>query len=513
MVTLEGIDEAILNLQYHNKNLLKYRLLSLIRSAYDDDKSVKFKKGIDPNELIKRLWNVDDITIMKSKRKNLSTIRASINSDFTRLYNEGLNPEGVIIGSYYVFDMTEEAKNKILEAFSDTAGNENSVPLGSVMNVLNIINDFLSKSEKDGEDEKVNDFQKFEQLKEIIKSISQKVGLGTEGADSEISAKIDEYGGALGREDELGDLPEEEAAEELEDDEELEEVDVVDGPEDEEEINKARALAEKFDNLLSVMDIFYNQYLLITKGKYIVGTGRNVNGNRTEQEVSLDAFYFGEFPVTNSLFEVFVENTGYKTTAEIFGYGVVYKGRYQNIINDETGMETFNWNSSLESNIVEGAFWYQPLGPGSTLYNKRSHPVVQVSFKDAMAFASWTGKRLPSEDEWEAASRTKKGYRYPWGNRFRKNACNIEDSQVGGTTPVDQYKKYSNSFGIVDTFGNVLEWTLDIAVNSQYSDPEHDFYIVKGRSWASDKSLGLSSRLEMEAGSTSNILGFRCVAY
>ncbi|MBW1915743.1 MAG: SUMF1/EgtB/PvdO family nonheme iron enzyme [Deltaproteobacteria bacterium] len=342
--------------------------------------------------------------------------------------------------------------------------------------------------------------------------------------------------------EELEDVDVEELVEdeEPEDDDELEELEVVDEPDDgeleevefedelvelsgdeemgdagygEDETNKARVLAEEFNDALSSMDRFYNQYLLIPQGEYTIGSKKHVNEDRPERKVSIEAFYFGEFPVTNALFEVFVENTGYKTTAEILGYGVVYKGRYQKIMNDETGMEMFNWNSSLESNIVEGAFWYQPLGPGSTLYNKRSHPVIQVSLKDAMAFASWTGKRLPSEDEWEAASRTKKGYKYPWGKRFRKNACNIEESYIGDTTPVDQYKKYSNSLGIADTFGNVFEWTLDRAEPSLNGEPNLDFFIVKGRNWVSDKILGLSSRLKMESRKTSNILGFRCVAY
>jgi formylglycine-generating enzyme required for sulfatase activity len=123
----------------------------------------------------------------------------------------------------------------------------------------------------------------------------------------------------------------------------------------------------------------------------------------------------GKFPVTNALFEVFVENTGYVTTAEKAGFGTVYHGRLCKEVDNKTGAVRFRCNGTVQSKTVEGAFWYQPFGPGSTLHLKRTHPVVQVSLADATAFAAWTGKRLPSEDEWEAAARTEMGYVYPWG--------------------------------------------------------------------------------------------------
>ena len=165
------------------------------------------------------------------------------------------------------------------------------------------------------------------------------------------------------------------------------------------------------------------------------------------------------------------------------------------------------------SKIEEGAFWYQPYGPRSTIHKKRNHPVVQVSIEDAMAFAAWTGKKLPTEYEWEAATRTSLGYVFPWGNDWRKGSCNVEESHIGDTTPVDKYIKVENDFGIVDSLGNVLEWTMDRAELSSSGKRETIYFIVKGGNWTSGTNIKLFTRIKLEPESHSNILGFRCVAY
>jgi formylglycine-generating enzyme required for sulfatase activity len=313
--------------------------------------------------------------------------------------------------------------------------------------------------------------------------------------------------------------------EEIEDDEDLEEIemeytlrDLLDeygeeGYQGEDGIRKAKFLADEFDQALSSMDKYYNKYILIPKGRYIVGRKQSERNEPIIKKVKLKEFYFGKFPVTNNLFEIFVEKTGYMTTAERTGYGTVYTGRCQRVVDQKTGLETLNWNSSLIGEKVDGACWYHPNGPGSDLYGKRNHPVVQVSLEDALSFAVWTGKRIPSEHEWEAATRTSKGYEYPWGKKYKENRCNIESSLVGDTTPVDKYKRNINSYGIVDAIGNILEWTRDKTEISIDESSELFEYIIKGGSWISGENIRLSDRLSVEPGHTSNILGFRCVAY
>ncbi|MDY7037269.1 MAG: SUMF1/EgtB/PvdO family nonheme iron enzyme, partial [Thermodesulfobacteriota bacterium] len=283
--------------------------------------------------------------------------------------------------------------------------------------------------------------------------------------------------------------------------------------EEEKEIQKLRILAEEFDNNLSAMDKYFNQYILIPEGEYLVGAKRINNTERPKHLIRLPSFYMGKFTITNALFEFFIEKTGYRTTAEKCGYGTVYYGRSKRTTDERTGLETIIWNSTITSKTVNGACWYQPSGPGSTLHKKRNHPVVQVSLEDALAFASWTGKRLPTEDEWEAASRTLNGYVFPWGNDRQKMACNIEGSYIGDTSPVDQYIEFENELGIVDTMGNVLEWTMDISGRSSHEKDGTQCYIVKGGSWISSNDTCLFSRTELESQSHSNILGFRCIAY
>jgi formylglycine-generating enzyme required for sulfatase activity len=212
--------------------------------------------------------------------------------------------------------------------------------------------------------------------------------------------------------------------------------------------------------------------------------------------------------VTNHLFELFTEKTGYVTTAERLGYGMVYKGRYRYITDDKSGRRVLEWNSSLKSEKVEGACWIQPLGPGSTLHGKRNHPVVQVSLEDAMAFAAWTGKRLPTEQEWEAAARTPLGLDYPWGKRPDSGKCNIEASAIGDTTPVDKYQKGANKYEIYDLIGNVMEWT-----SSSDSKDMVTLFVAKGGCWISGENITLASRSLINPKSPSNILGFRCIAY
>ena len=286
------------------------------------------------------------------------------------------------------------------------------------------------------------------------------------------------------------------------------EFDLEDLPETE----RKRILAERFDRYLGAMERHFNQFLLIPSGAYTIGSKVPTPGELPEQQIQVHDFFMGKYPVINALFEVFVERTGYTTTAEKKGFGVVYEGRFRKIKDEKTGQYRFAWNATHSWKEVKGAYWYQPTGPGSTLHQKRNHPVVQVSLLDAMAFASWVGKRLPTEAEWEATARTDKGYRFPWGDDWKDGLCNTETSEIADTMPVDHYPDAVNKMGIANLLGNTLEWTSEKCNPPNGSRNDFDYHIAKGGSWVSEENIQLDSRFRFPTDFTSNTLGFRCLA-
>lgn len=662
-ITLSGIDQAISGLSYRNEKALKYRLLHAIRQRCMDEKRIADLQEIETDELVRALWDTGDNTaIIVSRRKNLNSVRSTVNSDLKKLFKEGKNPQGLILSAKNTFVISDEAKDELLKSFKDKGDGNNPIDLGQIAEILNIIDDMLAKPDVQTEDKAASGTGPMADIKALIRELSDKVGLPGTIEDSDLS-KEGEIPGAAGsdtgstgidhdeilvaldadedteaiEEDEIledafagenveedpyeidviepenvddveeeidladedevleDDIAEESLEEDLEAidiDETLEEDDVdaiteecideesdedfdevvdddvdevldagdfgndigdiesadtsaaMDGLGDFDELGetdstdvmgeetipdfdsgeaddsrKAQMLAEAFNRSLAAMDRFYNQYIFIPEGEYLVadhGICRNTRSapvGRPDRRISIQAFYMGKFPVTNALFGVFVERTGYTTTAEKLGYGMVYRGRSRRTRDEQTGRETLIWNATISNKTVNGACWYQPDGPGSTIHKKQVHPVSQVSIEDAIAFASWTGKRLPTEAEWESASRTADGYAFPWGNEWECEACNIEGSQIGDTTPVDAYKAFGNDLGILDTIGNVMEWTMDLAGPSSGKKGEQDYYVAKGGSWISGDDICPSSRFEMTPDFTSNVLGFRCVTF
>jgi len=628
IIKLKDIDEAITGLGYKNQDTLKFRLIRAIRGYYGDgDSGGGVVEAIDSEALIRTLWGSEGDESLKARRKNLSSVKSGVNADLRRLYNEGRNPQGVVIGQNNLFDMSDEAKNKTLGTIDAILREDGADVIRKMAEMLNEVDDMLSRS---GSDKGTSGAGKFDRIKELVLNLSQKMGLSLNGGggtgdaaetvnvgpadaveiaedvieeiveevadeasdvsaddasaeivaiddvDVQVEIATDEIGEMEASQDQREDgtadtadgsqtaspdparmeevisdeiveeLAEEAAVDESETEVMVEQLDesaeAADGdlydkaeilatlaeaakvlenlgpdlsgsPYSEEEIReKARILSEEFERDLSVRERFYNQHIFISSGDYKTGEKNPERNQLPENTIRLQGFYIGKFPVTNALFETFVEKTGYKTTAERNGYGFVYTPCTQRTKDAVTGREMFIRKGHLTGTRVRGACWYRPNGPASSLHNKKRHPVVQVSLEDACAFASWTGKRVPTESEWEAAARTARGNTYPWGNEWAHNSCNVEKSYIGDTTPVDMYIKFANDRGVVDALGNVLEWTLDPWKIGNEGERNGTLHVVKGGSWISESPARLANRYQMDRGASSNILGFRCVA-
>jgi formylglycine-generating enzyme len=192
----------------------------------------------------------------------------------------------------------------------------------------------------------------------------------------------------------------------------------------------------------------------------------------------VEPFLIDEHPVTNEQFGAFVAATGYRTTAE----RPLPAEEYPDMSERERapGALVFrptpgpvpldNWRAWWE--WVPGASWWHPQGPESSLHGRAAHPVVQVSFEDASAYAEWAGKRLPTESEWEFAARGGlERATFAWGDELKPNGELMANTWQGefpyrntsangwiGTSPVGSFAP--NGYGLFDMIGNVWEWTV-----------------------------------------------------
>ncbi len=197
--------------------------------------------------------------------------------------------------------------------------------------------------------------------------------------------------------------------------------------------------------------------------------------------VSVDGYWMDQTEVTNEQFEAFVKATGYVTVAEMKPTREEFPmAPEENLIAGSTVFTTTTSPVPLDNyfqwwSYVPGADWRHPTGAGSDLVGREKYPVVQIVYEDAVAYAQWAGKRLPTEAEWEFAARGgSSGNVYVWGNelkpggKFQANIYQGDFPLEGGDTgedgfqgiaPVSQYAP--NAYGLYDMAGNVWEWTND----------------------------------------------------
>jgi formylglycine-generating enzyme len=215
--------------------------------------------------------------------------------------------------------------------------------------------------------------------------------------------------------------------------------------------------------------------------------------------------------VSNDEFAEFVDATGYVTEAERFGWSFVFGGLLPDDFPDTRGVAAAPWWRQ-----VYGATWRSPEGPHSSVADRTDHPVVQVSYHDAAAYAAWAGGRLPTEAEWEFAARAGSTTIFPWGDELEPGGAHRMNVFQGefpggntvadgwlGTCPVDAFPP--NGFGLYNVTGNVWEWTSD-----RY---DRDNLVLKGGSYLCHESYCRryrpSARMADTPDSSAGNIGFR----
>ena len=277
--------------------------------------------------------------------------------------------------------------------------------------------------------------------------------------------------------------------------------------------------------------------------------------SRPIHRVYVDGFWMDRTDVTNKQFSEFVRATGYVTVAErtpkaedfpaappenLVAGGVVFSPPGHRVaLNDH-----FQWWS-----YVKGANWRHPSGPNSSIKGRENYPVVQVAYEDALKYAKWAGKRIPTEAEWEFAARGGlSGKPFVWGDQFRPNGTWMANTYQGtfpvkdagedgyaGISPAGQFPP--NGYGLVDMAGNVWQWVSDWYRPDYYADlaslgevarnprgPQFSFdpeepgerkRVMRGGSflctnqYCSRYMVGTRGKGEISTGT--NHLGFRCV--
>ncbi len=276
---------------------------------------------------------------------------------------------------------------------------------------------------------------------------------------------------------------------------------------------------------------------LVPGGDFMMGTedpgGFPADGEGPVRSVHVNSFYIDTCAVTNTEFEQFARETGYRTDAERFGWSFVFHmfvGAKARRTAEQAAAEAPWWW------VINGAYWRRPEGPGSNLKQRWTHPATHISWNDATAYSQWAGKRLPTEAEWEFAARGGLSQkRYAWGDELTpggEHRCNIwqgafpddnsADDGYKGTAPVDAYEP--NGYGLYNVAGNTWEWTSDwfspnFHINGPRDNPQGPpsgtSKTIRGGSYLCHDSYcnryRVAARTSNTPDSSTGNLGFRCV--
>ena len=256
--------------------------------------------------------------------------------------------------------------------------------------------------------------------------------------------------------------------------------------------------------------------------------GFPADGEGPLRRVALSGFRIDRYATTNQAFAEFVHATGYRTDAERAGWSFVFAGLLPDDHPPTRAVSQAPWWRQ-----VHGADWRHPEGRASGLADRMDHPVVHVSWQDAVTYCRWAGRRLPTEAEWEYAARGGLNQaRYAWGDELTPGGrwmCNIWqgdfptrntlDDGFLGTAPVDAFDP--NGFGLFNVAGNVWEWCADwfspihpTARANPRGPAGGDAKVIRGGSYLCHDSYCNRYRVAARTGNTPDSstgnMGFRC---
>lgn len=306
--------------------------------------------------------------------------------------------------------------------------------------------------------------------------------------------------------------------------------------EDEDDDYSEEAQAEAVDLLEEVTEPKANKLVRIPGGVFTMGLDKPIlpqDGEGPARRVEVSEFFINQYEVSNTEFAKFVAATGYVTEAEKFGDSFVLDVLLSDEVQSEITQAVQNAPWWLP---VKKASWKSPEGKDSTIKDRMHHPVVHVSWNDAVAFCEWAGgKRLPTEAEWEYAARGGlEGRTFPWGNSHNPKGehwanvwqgtfpyNNTLDDGYLSTAPVDTFKQ--NKYNLHNIVGNVWEWTADWwttrhskeFVKDPTGPPTGGDKVKKGGSYMCHPEtcyrFRCASRSQNTPDSSASNLGFRCV--